>query len=173
MSQPLACRPTLAGVLRISQAYVDAIVAHARRDFPDEACGIIAGPEGSDRAERLVPMTNADRSPTFFRFDPAEQLALYKEMDSNDEEIVVVYHSHTSTEAYPSRTDISYAAEPQAHYLLASVAETVLRTGRQRCGRPHRGRGGHRGGDRDHRRRSGRVGITTAAAAVVPPVTRR
>ena len=69
-------------------------------------------------------MTNADRSPTFFRFDPAEQLALYKEMDATDEEIVVVYHSHTSTEAYPSRTDISYAAEPQAHYLLVSVAET-------------------------------------------------
>ena len=111
-------------MLRISQAYVDAIVAHARRDLPDEACGIVAGPEGSDRAARLIPMTNADRSPTFFRFDPAEQLALYKEMDSNDEEIVVVYHSHTSTEAYPSRTDISYAAEPQAHYLLVSVAET-------------------------------------------------
>ena len=45
-------------------------------------------------------------------------------MDAADEEIVVVYHSHTSTEAYPSRTDISYAAEPQAHYLLVSVAET-------------------------------------------------
>ena len=124
MSQSLVGRPTLAGVLRISQAYVDAIVAHARRDFPDEACGIVAGPEGSDVAARLIPMTNADRSPTFFRFDPAEQLALYKEMDSNDEEVVVVYHSHTSTEAYPSRTDISYAAEPQAHYLLVSVAET-------------------------------------------------
>lgn len=123
-SQALTSRPTLAGVLRISQAYVDAIVAHARRDFPDEACGIIAGPEGSDLADRLIPMTNADRSPTFFRFDPVEQLALYKEMDGNDEEIVVVYHSHTSTEAYPSRTDISYAAEPQAHYLLVSVAET-------------------------------------------------
>jgi len=124
VSQSLVGRPTLAGVLRISQAYVDAIIAHARRDFPDEACGIVAGPEGSDLADRLIPMTNADRSPTFFRFDPAEQLALYKEMDSNDEEVVVVYHSHTSTEAYPSRTDISYAAEPQAHYLLVSVAET-------------------------------------------------
>jgi proteasome lid subunit RPN8/RPN11 len=111
-------------VLRISQAYVDAIVAHARRDFPDEACGIIAGPEGSDLAARLVPMTNVDRSPTFFRFDPAEQLELYQEMDAAAEEIVVVYHSHTSTEAYPSRTDIAYAAEPQAHYLLVSVAET-------------------------------------------------
>lgn len=111
-------------MLRISQAYVDAIVAHARRDFPDEACGIIAGPEGSDVAARLIPMTNADRSPTFFRFDPLEQLKLYQEMDGNGEEVVVVYHSHTSTEAYPSRTDISYAAEPQAHYLLVSVAET-------------------------------------------------
>jgi proteasome lid subunit RPN8/RPN11 len=120
----LTRRPTLAGVLRIPQAYVDAIVAHARRDFPDEACGIIAGPEGSDVAARLIPMTNVDRSPTFFRFDPAEQLALYQEMDAADEEIVVVYHSHTSTEAYPSRTDIAYAAEPQAHYLLVSVAET-------------------------------------------------
>ena len=117
-------RPTLAGVLRISQAYVDAIVAHARRDFPDEACGIIAGPEGSDQAARLIPMTNVDRSPTFFRFDPTEQLALFQELDAADEEIVVVYHSHTSTEAYPSRTDIAYAAEPQAHYLLVSVAET-------------------------------------------------
>ena len=101
MSHLLTRRPTLAGVLRISQAYVDAIVAHARRDFPDEACGIIAGPEGSDLAARLIPMTNVDRSPTFFRFDPAEQLALYQEMDAADEEIVVVYHSHTSTEAYP------------------------------------------------------------------------
>jgi proteasome lid subunit RPN8/RPN11 len=108
---------------------VDAIVAHARGDFPDEACGVIAGPEGSDHTARLIPMTNADRSPTFFRFDPAEQLALYREMDDNDEEIVVVYHSHTSTEAYPSRTDISYAAEPQAHYLLVSVAETGAEDG--------------------------------------------
>lgn len=116
-------------MLRITQAYLDAIVAHARRDFPDEACGIVAGPEGSDQATRLIPMTNADRSPTFFRFDPTEQLALYREMEERGEEVVVVYHSHTSTEAYPSRTDISYAAEPQAHYLLVSVAETGAEEG--------------------------------------------
>ena len=44
-------------------------------------------------------------------------------MDANDEEIVVVYHSHTATEAYPSRTDIGLAAEPQAHYVLVSPAD--------------------------------------------------
>ena len=116
--------PTLTGVLKIARAHVDAIIAHARRDHPDEACGVITGPAGSDEPVTLVEMLNADRSPTFFRFDPLEQLRLYRKMDDADEEIVVVYHSHTATEAYPSRTDIGLAAEPQAHYLLVSTAES-------------------------------------------------
>jgi proteasome lid subunit RPN8/RPN11 len=111
-------------VLTIARAHVDEMIAHARADHPDEACGVIAGPEGSDTPTRLIRMLNADRSPTFFRFDPAEQLAVAKQMWDADEEIVVVYHSHTATEAYPSRTDISYAAEPQAHYVLVSTAES-------------------------------------------------
>jgi [CysO sulfur-carrier protein]-S-L-cysteine hydrolase len=111
-------------VLTIAREHLDAMIAHARRDHPDEACGVIVGPEGSDSAERLVAMTNAERSTTFFRFDPAEQLQLYKDMDAAGEEIVVVYHSHTATEAYPSRTDISLASEPQAHYVLVSTAES-------------------------------------------------
>ena len=111
-------------MLKIRRDHVDAMIAHARADHPDEACGVIAGPAGSDDPVRYVQMLNADRSPTFFRFDPQEQLRLYREMDDRDEEIVVVYHSHTATEAYPSRTDIAYAAEPQAHYLLVSTAES-------------------------------------------------
>jgi proteasome lid subunit RPN8/RPN11 len=110
-------------VLTLDQATYDAIVAHARRDHPDEACGVVAGPAGSDRAERFVPMTNAAGSPTFYEFDSMELLALYREMDANDEEPVVVYHSHTATEAYPSRTDIGLASEPGAHYVLVSTRE--------------------------------------------------
>jgi proteasome lid subunit RPN8/RPN11 len=110
-------------VLEIDRATYDAIVAHAKRDHPDEACGVVAGPEGTDRPERFVPMVNAARSPTFYEFDSADLLALYKEMDRNDEEPVVVYHSHTATEAYPSRTDISLASEPGAHYVLVSTRE--------------------------------------------------
>jgi proteasome lid subunit RPN8/RPN11 len=108
-------------VLTIDRATYEAIVAHARRDHPDEACGVVAGPEGTDRPARFVPMLNAARSPTFYEFDSADLLQLYKQMDANDEEPVVVYHSHTATEAYPSRTDISYASEPNAHYVLVST----------------------------------------------------
>ncbi len=110
-------------MLRIPAEMVDAIVAHARADHPDEACGIIAGPTGTDVPTRLVPMTNAERSPTFYRFDSGEQLRLYRKWTPLDEEVVVVYHSHTGTEAYPSRTDISYAGEPQAHYVLVSTRD--------------------------------------------------
>ena len=108
-------------MLRIDRAIHDQIVAHARRDHPDEACGVVAGPEGSDRPIRFVPMLNAARSPTFYEFDSADLLALYKAMAAADEEPVVVYHSHTATEAYPSRTDIQLAQEPNAHYVLVST----------------------------------------------------
>jgi proteasome lid subunit RPN8/RPN11 len=111
-------------VLTLSTATRDAIVAHARRDHPDEACGVVAGPEGSDRPVRMFEMLNAARSPTFYEFDSTDLLNLYKEMARNDEEPVIIYHSHTATEAYPSRTDISFASEPNAHYVLVSTAET-------------------------------------------------
>lgn len=112
-------------MLRIRRDLVDAIIAHARRDHPDEACGIVAGPIGSDRPDRLIPMDNAERSTTFYRFDSIEQLKVWREMDDRDEEPVVIYHSHTSTEAYPSRTDVAYASEPDAHYLLVSTREEL------------------------------------------------
>jgi proteasome lid subunit RPN8/RPN11 len=110
-------------VLRLDRTTYDAIVAHAKRDHPDEACGIVAGAEGTDVPSRHVPMVNAAGSPTFYEFDSTELLALYKEMWANDEEPVVIYHSHTATEAHPSRTDIGLANEPGAHYVLVSTRE--------------------------------------------------
>ncbi|MCX5200927.1 M67 family metallopeptidase [Streptomyces sp. NBC_00237] len=111
-------------MLTISRTVFDQIVAHARADHPDEACGVVAGPEGTGRPERFIPMLNAARSPTFYEFDSGDLLKLYREMDDRDEEPVIVYHSHTATEAYPSRTDVTYANEPGAHYVLVSTADT-------------------------------------------------
>ena len=141
-------------MLRIDRATYDQIVAHARRDHPDEACGVVAGPVGTDLPARFVPMLNAARSPTFYEFDSGDLLRLYREMDDRDEEPVVIYHSHTATEAYPSRTDISLAQEPGAHYVLVSTREpdhtdvpVVPDRGRRGDrGRGHRGRGVGPGG---------------------------
>ena len=108
-------------MLTIDRATYDAIVAHARRDHPDEACGVVAGPAGSDRPTRFVPMANAARSSTFYEFDSMDLLRLYRDMDNRDEEPVVIYHSHTATEAHPSRADVGLAMEPGAHYVLVST----------------------------------------------------
>jgi len=110
-------------MLTITEELRAKIVAHARADHPDEACGMIAGPAGSDRPERFIPMTNAARSPTFYEYDSMEQFQLDREMRERDEDPVVIYHSHTATEAYPSRTDITLAAEPGAHYVLVSTRD--------------------------------------------------
>ncbi|VEH92838.1 CysO-cysteine peptidase (plasmid) [Tsukamurella tyrosinosolvens] len=111
--------------MTIRRDLVEQMIAHARRDHPDEACGVIAGPEGSDRPERFIEMLNAERSPTFYRFDSAEQLRVWRGMDDADEEPVVIYHSHTATEAYPSRTDVKFASEPNAHYVLISTRDEL------------------------------------------------
>ena len=99
---------------------VDQVLAHARRDHPDECCGVIAGVDG--RATRLFEMTNAERSPTGFVFDSAEWLRVYREIDDADEDLLVVYHSHTMTEAYPSRTDVRWSTNtPGTSWLLVST----------------------------------------------------
>jgi [CysO sulfur-carrier protein]-S-L-cysteine hydrolase len=110
-------------VLTLTRELRDQIIAHARKDHPDEACGILAGPAGQDRPQRFIPMTNAARSPTFYEFDSTEQFQVWQQMDDAGEEPVVIYHSHTATEAYPSRTDIGLAAEPGAHYVLVSTRD--------------------------------------------------
>ena len=107
--------------------HLDAIVAHARRDHPDEACGVVAGAAGSDRPTRFVPMVNAARSPTFYEFDSMDLLRLYREMDDRDEEPVVIYHSHTADRGLP--------VAHRRHLRLR--AERPLRAGlHRRPGRP-------------------------------------
>ncbi|MGH3900579.1 MAG: Mov34/MPN/PAD-1 family protein [Pseudonocardiaceae bacterium] len=111
-------------MLTIRRDLVDAMVRHARRDHPDEACGVLTGSVGSDRPERFVEMINAARSMTFYEFDSMEDLRLEQELQSRDEERVVIYHSHTATEAYPSRTDVARAwGYPDAHYVLVSTRD--------------------------------------------------
>lgn len=111
--------------LEISRTFVDLILEQSRAEYPDETCGVILGPLDSGKAVRIKPMINAAHSPTFYEFDPKDLLALYREVDDMDEEIVVIYHSHTDTEAFPSRTDIAYAGEPGAHYVLVSTRQEI------------------------------------------------
>jgi proteasome lid subunit RPN8/RPN11 len=105
-------------MLTIDARLVNAMIAQARKDHPIETCGIIAGHEGSDVPLRLIPMRNIAQSETFFTFDPQQQLQVWREMEARGEEPIVIYHSHTHAPAYPSHTDVKYATESRAHYVI-------------------------------------------------------
>lgn len=105
-------------MLTIHSSLVEAMLAQARRDHPLETCGVIAGPESSRLPLRLIPMRNVAASENFFEFDPKQYLQVWREMDESCEEPIVIYHSHTDSEAYPSRSDIELATEPHAHYVI-------------------------------------------------------
>lgn len=109
-------------MLTIQIKLVEAMLAQAHKDHPIEACGVLAGPIGSNLPQRLIPMQNAVRSENFFQFDPLQHLRVWKEMEARDEAPIVIYHSHTKTQAYPSHTDIKYATEPKAHYVIVSTS---------------------------------------------------
>ena len=117
------------------------------RDHPDEACGIVAGPVGSDQPTRHVPMDNAARSMTFYEFDSQEYLRVWNELDDRDEEAVIIYHSHTATEAYPRERTLTSRAGRGALPARLDPGSG----GHRGPFVPHRGRGGdRRAGAIDH-----------------------
>jgi proteasome lid subunit RPN8/RPN11 len=105
------------------------IVEQALREFPNEACGVIAAEGGVP--VKVFPMKNADASAVTYRLDPKEQLHVFNHIDEQGWELWAFYHSHTHSEAYPSETDRRLAFYPEARYILVSLedrAEPVIRS---------------------------------------------
>ena len=109
------------GVFRLPRRLADGIIAHAKVEVPNECCGILGGKDGE--IIRLWRATNAEHSPFRYRVDDRELFQIYREIDGNGWSLAAIYHSHVRSEAYPSPTDISLAAWPDAVYLLVSLRE--------------------------------------------------
>jgi [CysO sulfur-carrier protein]-S-L-cysteine hydrolase len=108
--------------MRISQALVDEMVAHAREDLPNECCGMVAGAEGE--ATEVIRVENAAASPLRYEMDPKAQYEAWKSIEDSGRELLAIYHSHTRSAAYPSQTDVNQAvAWPDQIYLIVSLAD--------------------------------------------------
>jgi proteasome lid subunit RPN8/RPN11 len=104
----------------------EAIVALARAEYPNEACGLIVGDRyaaDAGLALRFVPTRNRAESPYRYEIDPDDLLRLTIETDDAEEVFWGIVHSHTHTPAVPSPTDIGLALYPDALYLLVSLSE--------------------------------------------------
>lgn len=99
----------------------DQIVEHARQEWPRECCGLIAGQDGE--AKELRRIANTDPGNTFYMMDDKQLFRAYRDFDERGWDIHVIYHSHPVSVAYPSKTDISLAAWPDAYYLICSLED--------------------------------------------------
>jgi proteasome lid subunit RPN8/RPN11 len=109
--------------LKIARSMLDEIVAQARAEAPNECCGIVGSRDG--RAVRLFKTRNARSSPLAYDIDGRDLQRIYDEIDRDDLEVGVIYHSHTRSDPVPSQTDINLASPflPDAVYLIAGVKD--------------------------------------------------
>jgi [CysO sulfur-carrier protein]-S-L-cysteine hydrolase len=113
--------PLVGAYVELDGVLFKEMVEHGLREFPNEACGLVAGPAGTP--EKFYALTNLDASPVSYRLDPTEQLRVFDEMDEQGWELHGIFHTHTHSEAYPSETDRSLAFYPDARYLIMSLSD--------------------------------------------------
>ncbi len=107
--------------MKLPKALADDLVAHATEDLPNECCGMIGGRDGV--AERVYRAVNTEGSPFMYVIDPREQMRIMDDIDDAGMDLLAVYHSHTRSAAYPSRTDVELAFFPKTLYLIVSLAD--------------------------------------------------
>jgi [CysO sulfur-carrier protein]-S-L-cysteine hydrolase len=106
--------------VRISKGLLDRIVEQARREAPNECCGMIATDDGA--AVSVHPARNAAASPLRYEMDGMEQYRIQSAIEDAGHELGAIYHSHTRSAPYPSQTDINLAFYPESLYLIVSMA---------------------------------------------------
>lgn len=105
----------------ISREHLNEMIEHAKAEYPKEACGILGGKDG--KVERVYRMKNVDASTVTYLMDSKEQFMVMKKLRGNGDSIIGIYHSHTSSQPYPSVRDIELAFYPEAEYVIISLAK--------------------------------------------------
>ena len=112
--------------VRVPASMIQALIDHARAEYPNEACGLIIGdrPAAEGRSPlRWVPCRNRAASPYRYEIDPDDLLRLTVETEDAGEVFWAIVHSHTHTPARPSPTDLGLAFYPDALYVLVSLGD--------------------------------------------------
>ncbi|MBA2364260.1 MAG: M67 family metallopeptidase [Chloroflexia bacterium] len=108
-------------MVELPRTLYEEIVGHAQAGWPDEVCGLIGGQSRPDRTYRIA--NTAETPQVRYLMDPAEQFAAMMDIEGRGWVLYGIYHSHPSTEAYPSATDRGLAFYPDAVYLICSLAD--------------------------------------------------
>jgi len=111
----------LSDKLTISEEIFDEMIAHCKEAVPNEACGILAGKGGE--VSKIYKMTNIEKSSVSYFMDSKEQFKVMKDIRANNLSMLAIFHSHPSSQAYPSEKDKSLAFYEDCVYIIVSLAE--------------------------------------------------
>lgn len=106
-------------MLRLKKEFLNRMIEHSKKRYPNEACGILAGRGG--RVEKIYEMNNIDKSPSTYFMDAKEQFKAIKDMRNTGLEMLGIYHSHVASQAYPSAHDVEMAFYPEVSYVIISL----------------------------------------------------
>lgn len=107
--------------LEIPETLCGRLVNHARREYPLESCGILAGKKG--KINRVYSMENIEKSPFSYLMAPEEQLRVFREIEEDALELSAIYHSHPHSPAFPSQRDVDHAFYPDSLILIISLMD--------------------------------------------------
>lgn len=107
--------------MKMKKEVYDGLIAHAKEEAPIEACGYLAG--DGEVVTVFYKLTNIDKSPEHFSFDPKEQFDTVRAVRNTGLTIMGNYHSHPETPARPSEEDKKLAYDPEISYVIVSLAE--------------------------------------------------
>lgn len=112
-------------MIRLLKTDYEKIVAHAEKELPNEACGLIGGTINGDSKEikKVYLLTNIDHSNEHFSLDPKEQLAAIKDMRQNGLVPLGNWHSHPESPSRPSDEDKRLAYDSKASYMILSLMD--------------------------------------------------
>ena len=104
--------------LALPAALRDAILAHAAAESPRECCGVLGGVGGS--VTHAIRVVNELASPTAFRTEARSMVAADRTLRAAGVDLVAVYHSHPTSPAVPSVTDLR--ENPHGERVLCVIA---------------------------------------------------
>ena len=108
-------------MIYIAKNLFERMIEHSKREFPNEACGILSG--STERVNKVYEMTNVEKSPQTFFMDAREQLKVMKEIRNEGQKMIGIYHSHVASPAFPSDHDVELALYPEVSYVIISIKD--------------------------------------------------
>ncbi len=108
-------------MVRIPKTIFQEMVDHAKREWPLECCGILAGKDKT--VQKSFELRNAEKSPVLYSMTPREQMKVFEEMEKESMKMVAIYHSHPHTIPFPSETDVKLTFYPDVSSIIISLKE--------------------------------------------------